>query len=419
MSIVGTSIGIVLLSGCVQTVTPRSNPFEVAAAKFRQTFSLTQPAGVDKGQAQPSANSGDRSEPVGAAPMQYQQHRAAAVAGPPLRATAQDQRQRPQTPIAQTAYQTEIHSRPMPPPPSYSQYPDEQHGPTALPIEQSVANRSGRMRVRPGNQEYWQSQRQSVAQAAYYGQPQDENYLYPPEGELQYAPLQYPAQELPSRSRYMRHSPAPVYVDNRPAMNPYHSQVESEWADQVAPGMPSGDAGLSQQQAMVPPSQGMPYQNQGQVDHYGYMNPLPPSRTMMGTGTGHLSEGFGLRGSMLRQMDMTANEIAIDLRMQNETLREQHKKISQNIKDMEKQLEDQQLTNKKTKQLLLESKRLNVSLRDDIARLRVHVEDLENEKEVIQKNADKALQEIESQLDTMLISTMSKNKPPQTGTPRN
>ncbi len=419
--------GLLLFSGCVETAAPRGNPFETASAKLKQTlFGAGRPA-TDKAQSKSSANQSRGSGPTGATPMLYQQPAAAVDSRLPV--DTQLQWQRSPDPIAQAAYQVELQSRSMAQSPPYGQYPDVSGGPARLPFEQPAAYEGGNPGTRPDAQASWQQDGQPIAQAAYYGAPQDENYgyplpdqdyLYPPQDGMPYAPLQYPAVELPSQSRFMRYAPPPVAVENGQPMNPYPAQVQNEWADQAAPAMAPGEMEYLPAPTMMPPQQAMPYPNQGQMDPLLYVDSLrPSSNAVMGSGSGHLADGIGLRGSVLRQTDQTATEIAIDLDMQNQTLREQHKKISQNIRDLEKELEDQQLTNKKTQQQLLESNRRNTSLQEEIARLRVQVQDLEREKETIQKNADMALREIESQLDTMLLSTMSKSQEPPTEIPRN
>jgi hypothetical protein len=334
--------------------------------------------------------------------------------------------------------------------PGSGEYPVSPDAPQPSAYEQQVAFQEQDLRVRFGDQPAWQSEGQPVAQAAYYAQPQDQNYQppyqaqpqtanypYPPQypnypfppqdanypypilDGLPYAPLQYPAVELPSQSTYIKRTPAPVPYDNNPAMNPYPPPAQDDWNNQVAPGMPAADAMYPEDPETSQTPLNMPSSDTGQLDPNLYVNPTASYGNVMGSGSGHLQNGLGLRGSMLRRADKMATEISIELTMQIDMLRQQNKKLNADLKDRDKQLEDEQLVAKKTKQQLLESQRQGESLREEVARLRVQVEDLSKENVVIQQNADKALREIEKQLDTMLISTMSKTQPPATGSPGN
>ena len=131
------------------------------------------------------------------------------------------------------------------------------------------------------------------------------------------------------------------------------------------------------------------------------------------SGTGHLMDGMNLYGSELRQRTITGSEVAEQLRGENEllkreiqTLRGQLNQLSQHIKEQDRQLSQ-------SRDELLRGQGVNAELRQSMARLKVKVQDVEREKIEIERNADKALREIETTLDNLLLDSVSKPTNPR------
>lgn len=400
--IVGFSICLVLFCGCVPTAAPRDNPFAIASAKLKQTFALDQQATDDQVQLQTSVSSDSHRQPVNPTPAIYQPPVANPVASQPHHFNAQAQRQQPLTSNAPSGSQAGPYANQISQSAAYRQQYHQPGRPHAMTNHSPYANQGQAMRVPANAQDYLRSQQQAVAQVGYYRDPQEKIYSNQQPESMPYIPLQYQAQEVPSQSTYFLPPPNTAPIENRQLVNPYRAHGQEPVSQQSAPAFAPGQSGFA-------PQNGMHYGQPGELHHEFYVDPVQhPSNAVLGTGTGNLVDGIGLRGSMLRQLDKTANEIALELTMQNELQREQLKQLNQNLKDLQQNLKDQKSITDKTKEQLTESKRLNASLRQDKAKLMVQIEGLENEKETIQKNSDAALRDIESQLDSMLMSTMSK-----------
>jgi hypothetical protein len=150
------------------------------------------------------------------------------------------------------------------------------------------------------------------------------------------------------------------------------------------------------------------YQGQPAPQYTQQQSPYPSPA--MQTGTGYLAGGLNMVGTQLRLDFDTATEIAYELRVENESLRNQLNASHARIEELLQQIQEKQVTLSSTKELLTNSNRLAAQLRERIASQTVKLQDLEKEKQTIERNADKALKEIETNLDEILIDTISKRK---------
>jgi septal ring factor EnvC (AmiA/AmiB activator) len=135
--------------------------------------------------------------------------------------------------------------------------------------------------------------------------------------------------------------------------------------------------------------------------------PVQSTGAQLESRPGHLAQGMNMIGTELRQPAQTATEIALEMRNQNAELREKLAAMTQKTETLAEEIETQNTALEDSKELLTQSNRLAASLREKIATLNVKVRGLEKAKVMVEINADKALKEIESQLDAMLLSSLS------------
>jgi hypothetical protein len=138
--------------------------------------------------------------------------------------------------------------------------------------------------------------------------------------------------------------------------------------------------------------------------------PVQSTGAQLESRPGHLARGMNMIGTELRQPAQTATEIALEMRNQNAELQEKLAAMTQKTETLAEEIETQNTALEDSKELLTQSNRLAASLREKIATLNVKVRGLEKAKVMVEINADKALKEIESQLDAMLLSSLSQFK---------
>ncbi len=128
------------------------------------------------------------------------------------------------------------------------------------------------------------------------------------------------------------------------------------------------------------------------------------------TGRGYLAAGSAMHGSQLRSTPLTATEIALQLKQENETLRERMRfaEAAQNraesrLSAVEAELAKLQSELAEAKQSMARLSLANRKLDQQLAAERA-------EKERLRQHSDAALRNIEETLDTVLLNTISPRK---------
>lgn len=126
----------------------------------------------------------------------------------------------------------------------------------------------------------------------------------------------------------------------------------------------------------------------------------------------HLADGINVGGSELRRRSATATERALQLKNENEALRQKLEALGVRVSTLQKDIESRDEQLRVARRQTDETNRTNASLRDSIATFKVKLRESENEKIAIQRHADSALKEIESTLDAVLLNTLSDARKP-------
>lgn len=128
------------------------------------------------------------------------------------------------------------------------------------------------------------------------------------------------------------------------------------------------------------------------------------------TGRGYLAAGSAMHGSQLRSTPLTATEIALQLKQENETLRERmrfseaaQRRAENRLSSVESELANLQRELAEAKQSIARLSVANRKLDQQLAAERA-------EKERLRQHSDAALRNIEETLDTVLLNTISPRK---------
>lgn len=124
---------------------------------------------------------------------------------------------------------------------------------------------------------------------------------------------------------------------------------------------------------------------------------------------GSVASGVNVNGAVLRHPQQTATELAIGLQDENDFLRERNEILLQEIAQLKLSVASAKKLAVQNAELLTASDRLNNALRDSVSQLKVRVQDLDRENHEIQRNADKALRDIEQTLDRVLVNSISQS----------
>lgn len=138
-------------------------------------------------------------------------------------------------------------------------------------------------------------------------------------------------------------------------------------------------------------------------------------RVMQGNGTGHLVDGMNLYGSELRQRTLTASEVALHLKDQNELLKREIHALQAHGRQLALKIEEQKKQLQQSRENLLNEQRQSDDYRKLVAKLNVKIQSLEQEKVSIEQDADRALREIESTLDTLLLDSVTNARESSSG----
>lgn len=112
-------------------------------------------------------------------------------------------------------------------------------------------------------------------------------------------------------------------------------------------------------------------------------------------------------GAEFRGPNRTASELLIHFKDQNFALREDIRRLNENIKTLGQTLETEKTDHAATQVNLATARREIVEMREMIAKLNVNVQTLQQEKMAIQQDADRALRDIEANLEAALMASLS------------
>ena len=115
-----------------------------------------------------------------------------------------------------------------------------------------------------------------------------------------------------------------------------------------------------------------------------------------------------LRGASFRDSPKTATEIMLELKAENDRLRHQLATGKRDYNDLVKQFKDQKKINLRLAGKFDRSQSESAQLRSMVAKLKVQVDRLVVDKTNIKRQSEAALREIESNLDTVLLDSISR-----------
>jgi len=115
-----------------------------------------------------------------------------------------------------------------------------------------------------------------------------------------------------------------------------------------------------------------------------------------------------LRGASFRESPRTATEIMLELKAENDRLRHQLATGKRGYNDLVKQFKDQKKINLRLAGKFDRSQSESAQLRSMVAKLKVQVDRLVVDKTNIKRQSEAALREIESNLDTVLLDSISR-----------
>ena len=189
------------------------------------------------------------------------------------------------------------------------------------------------------------------------------------------------------------YAPRPSHLDSQAAPNSHSQTIQEPPSPNSTQGRPS------QQRSAEPSKRAHSTRNATGNETARQMEYAQQSR--------NIQHGVKFYGSELRSHDQTATEIAIELEDKNAELLAQIKVKELEILQMEEKASQQKQVLERTDALLKKSNRLAALLREKIAKQNLAIQDLEKEKMAIELSADRALKDIESNLDGMLMNSIS------------
>ncbi len=115
-----------------------------------------------------------------------------------------------------------------------------------------------------------------------------------------------------------------------------------------------------------------------------------------------------LRGASFREAGKTATEIMLELKSENEELQQKLTKEKRNYDKLSNRLKSQRKISQKLASKVDQSQTEAARLRAMISKLQVEVDRLVVDNASIKKQSESALREIESNLDTVLLDSISR-----------
>ncbi len=126
----------------------------------------------------------------------------------------------------------------------------------------------------------------------------------------------------------------------------------------------------------------------------------------------HLNDGIRVSGSHLQKRPLTATERALQLKAENDVLRQELAALKARVGGLSSDIERRDKALRQAERLTQDANRANALLRDSIATFKVRLQDAKNENQSIKQSADNTLEEIEATLDAVLVNTLSRNRKP-------
>lgn len=226
--------------------------------------------------------------------------------------------------------------------------------------------------------------------------------------EIRLASYQEPMSEMPPEAPPSMVQEHDEYVQEIPMHTQGNQEPDNGW---IEPAMPTRDQMYGQQ---IPSYHSDPNMMQSQT--------AQPMAQANGWGQspqwqnqlrgGQANYGVNVRGSEFRIPNPTATELMIGLKDENVVLKNDIRGLNANIKGLNQELADERKTRFLLEEGLAEKARTEQKLREMVASLQVKVEDLEAEKLAAKQQFDNALREIESNLDAVLLNSLT---PPSGG----
>jgi hypothetical protein len=136
--------------------------------------------------------------------------------------------------------------------------------------------------------------------------------------------------------------------------------------------------------------------------------PVPNSQQFPTQVASHMGNVINIQGARFRQSPKTATEIMIAFKAENDRLKQEIKLGKQARMNLKEQLSFQQQLNQKTESQLGKSRDQAMRLREMVAKLQVRVERLVVEKDDIKQQSEAALRNIETNLDSVLMNSISR-----------
>ncbi len=123
---------------------------------------------------------------------------------------------------------------------------------------------------------------------------------------------------------------------------------------------------------------------------------------------GYAPGAVNLRGDQLRHPQVTANEVSLQLRQINGQLQSEIYELKEKLNALQEKYDAEHQLRLETDQKLSDANQLNAELKRMAAQLSAQNERLAREKADIKRRADDALRQIETKLDSAIMSSISK-----------
>ena len=261
-----------------------------------------------------------------------------------------------------------------------------------------------------------------VVQTAYqqpaprtYSSPSHENWgpPRPPQG--------YPQQPYPAQRPYPSAPFAPPQQAwSGPPLDQYEElppPLESPLPAREQPAAPdwpvetfdAPQVALPQNTSLAPVMDGLTASADGRAaSHVQPIDGFDPSRP--GGSLTHLSDGIRVSGSQLRDRPPTATERALQLKTENDVLRQKLSSLESRVGDLAGDIKRRDEALAAADRLTQEAHRANAMLRDSIATHKVRLREAENETLSTRQSSDQTLAEIEATLDAVLLNKLTRQK---------
>ena len=266
------------------------------------------------------------------------------------------------------------------------------------------------------------SEKYEVVQTAYQ-QPEPRTYSSPPHENWgpPYPGPGYPQNPFPQQLPYPNaHAAPPQQEWSGPPLDHYEElppPLEATSPARVSPAAPNQSAtdveathaAMQHHTPQVQVMNGLTVSTNEQaashVQPIDGFDPSFPGGTLM-----HLSDGIRVSGSQLRDRPPTATERALQLKTENDALRQKLSSLESRVDVLSGDIKRRDEALVAADRLTQEAHRANAMLRDSIATHKVRLKAAENETLSARRSSDAALAEIESTLDAVLLNKLTRQK---------